>query len=233
MMTSDFFLGTNEPAHLKRTKVPLFVSRSRLQRRIQLPVPIGPWALDSGGFSEITRFGRWTISAEEYVAMVRRYVSEMPGLVFAAPQDWMVEPAMLKLTGLTVADHQRLTVANFLDLRQLAPDLPFIPVLQGQILDDYRRHLDAYDAAGVDLTALSRVGLGSVCRRQATSEIVIVSGLADDGLRLHGFGMKETGLRLVGDRLKYHNPKCLHKGTCSTCLVYALKWRYKVVCHLS
>ena len=45
--------------------------------------------------------------------------------------DWMCEPAMLARTGLTVAEHQAGTVANYLELRAAAPELPFIPVLQG------------------------------------------------------------------------------------------------------
>ena len=44
-------------------------------------------------------------------------------LEWAAPMDWMCEPAMLARTGLTVEDHQRRTVANFLELRERGPEL--------------------------------------------------------------------------------------------------------------
>ena len=45
------------------------------------------------------------------------------------------------------------------------------------------------------------VGLGSVCRRQATAEIdFITDELAGLGLRLHGFGVKALGLRQYADR---------------------------------
>ena len=47
----------------------------------------------------------------------------------------MCEPFMLAKTGLTVAEHQARTVANYLELRSLAPELPFVPVLQGWSLD--------------------------------------------------------------------------------------------------
>jgi hypothetical protein len=44
--------------------------------------------------------------------------------------------------------------------------------------------------------------LGSVCRRQSTTEIaVIVTALARRGLRLHGFGVKTGGLHLYGHLL--------------------------------
>lgn len=107
----------------------------------------------------------------------------------------MCEPFMLQHTGLTVAAHQRRTVDNFICLRSLAPDLPIIPVLQGWHASDYLRCADRYAAAGIELAAEPVVGLGSVCRRQTTAEIdVITDLLAGLGLRLHGFGVKITGL---------------------------------------
>jgi hypothetical protein len=46
------------------------------------------------------------------------------------------------------------------------------------------------------------VGVGSVCRRQDEAEIGrIVSSLAGGDLKLHGFGVKKTGLRRYGRHL--------------------------------
>lgn len=54
----------------------------------------------------------------------------------------------------------------------------------------------------VDLRKQPVVGLGSVCRRQCTTSAGnIVSTLAHDGLRLHGFGFKLTGLKAFGKYL--------------------------------
>jgi len=94
-------------------------------------------------------------------------------------------------THLSVAEHQARTVANLTQLRELAPDLPFIPVLQGYTLPDYLRCADLYAAAGIDLTREPLVGLGSVCRRQATREVhAIVTAIHARGItRLHGFGV--------------------------------------------
>jgi hypothetical protein len=136
------------------------------------------------------------------VAAVRRYRDEIGSLEWAAPMDWMCEPFMLAKTGLTIAVHQARTVANYVELRDLAPDLPFIPVLQGWCLGDYVRCAEMFQRAGVDLTAEPLVGVGSVCRRQATGEIeVIVHTLASMGLRLHGFGVKAGGLQRYADCL--------------------------------
>jgi hypothetical protein len=100
----------------------------------------------------------------------------------------MCEPWVIAKTGLTVAEHQARTVENYLTLRDLAPDLPFIPVLQGWELADYHAHADAYAAAGVDLTQ-PVVGIGSVCRRQATGQI---AGIFDS---LHGPRASDARLR--------------------------------------
>lgn len=243
----NFYLGTHMVNWLEQTDVPLFISHRRLlggdKPRRTLPKPIGRWALDSGGFTEIRDYGRFRTSPEDYVASVRRYVTEMGNLDWAAPQDWMCEPPMLAKTGLTVEDHQRRTVENFLTLRQLAFDLPFVPVLQGWEFADYERHVDMYAAAGVDLYSERLVGLGSVCRRQSTDQITDLTWvLSSRGLRLHGFGVKTIGLgRYAGhlvsaDSMAWsynarRNPPMdghRHKS-CSNCWPWASRWRDRVV----
>jgi hypothetical protein len=158
----------------------------------------------------------------------------------------MCEPFMLAKTGLTITEHQVRAVANYLELRSLAPDLPFVPVLQGWSRDDYHRCVELYERAGIDLTAEPRVGVGSVCRRQATGEIeVIVHSLASLGLRLHGFGVKAGGLVRYADCLASADSLawgfearrsaplagCRH-ANCANCLRYATVWRERVLARL-
>lgn len=246
---TTFFLGTHMPNWLATAGVPLFVSRRRLAGYRTLPRAAGPWALDSGGFSELSLFGRWTVSAARYAAEVRRFVREVGGLVWAAAMDWMCEPVILAKTGLTVAEHQARTIANYLDLRERAPDLPWAPVLQGWRPDDYRRHLDDYDRAGVDLRTPPVVGLGSVCRRQHTAEVEdLIRSLSVQGLRLHGFGFKVLGLQRLGPVLasadsmawsfearRLRRPTCgsTRHANCANCLPAALGWRERVLAALA
>jgi hypothetical protein len=242
-----FWLGTHKPGWLTRTEVPLFVSHRTLCGRRELPRARGPWALDSGGFTELTLHGRWQTSPAEYVEAVARYQAEIRGLVWAAPMDWMCEPSMLARTGLSVAGHQVRTVENYCLLRQLAPWLPFIPVLQGWTLADYLACVDRYAAAGVDLTRVPLVGVGSVCRRQHTSQIgAIITELAGAGLRLHGFGVKRRGLARYGPllgsadslawsahaRRRPARVGCRGHRNCANCLPYALAWRERVLADL-
>jgi hypothetical protein len=246
-----FYLGTHETSWLaKVTDVPLFVSHRRLALRKTLPRATTEWALDSGGFTELSMFGQWTTTPREYVTAVRRYTEEIGRLQWASPQDSMCEPWIVARTGSTVTQHQARTIDNYLRLRELAPGLPFVPVLQGWELDDYHRCADLYDAAGVDLTAHPVVGVGSVCRRQGEASIsVILESLAARGLRLHGYGVKVDGLRMSAAHLTSADsmawsysarmaartgggyPGCTH-GTCANCLRYALRWRDRVMADL-
>tara|TARA_Y100000310_G_scaffold234148_1_gene237084 strand:- start:302 stop:892 length:591 start_codon:yes stop_codon:yes gene_type:complete len=187
-------------------------------------------------------FGKWQTSPKEYVADVARFSEEVGELQWAAPQDWMCEPSVLAQTGLAVREHQGRTVQNYLTLRSLDPALPIIPVLQGWEYGDYLRHIDDYCDAGVDLCAEAVVGVGSVCRRQQTSEAAgIITTLRALGIRLHGFGVKQGGLakyRLAldsADSLAWSYAArrgdplegCGHKN-CANCLKYALRWRERI-----
>jgi hypothetical protein len=102
---------------------------------------------------------------------------------------------------------------------------------------------ELYTRAGIDLTAERVVGVGSVCRRQATGEITtIVASLADAGIRLHGFGVKTLGLRKYWDYLTSADslawsygarraaplPGCLTHMNCANCARYALAWHLKL-----
>jgi hypothetical protein len=244
--TASFLLGTHQPHWLGALAVSLFVSDRRLRRYRALPRAFAPWALDSGGFTELSQYGTWETgpSPAVYVTRVRRYRDEIGNLLWAAPQDWMCEPVVLARTGLTLAEHQARTVANYLQLRDLAPDLPFIPVVQGWTAGDYLRCVDRYATAGVDLSRCPLVGVGSVCRRQSTVQVGdILTALHQAGVaRLHGFGFKTLGLARHGALLTSADsmawsaqarrepalPGCTHRS-CANCSHYALRWRTRVI----
>ena len=152
----------------------------------------------------------------------------------------MCEENVLRQTGLDVAEHQRRSVASLIELQNLAPLVPWMPVLQGFEPDDYLRCADLYAAAGVDLEAESLVGVGTVCRRQATREVCrLISRLSELGLALHGFGVKLDGLAAYGWALKsadsmawslrgrYGGNLCGRPGhkRCNHCVYWALEWR--------
>ncbi len=245
----NFFLGAHHPHWLADARfidVPMFVSHRSLGRYKTLPRAVGSWALDSGGFTELSMHGRWTLPAAEYARAVLRYRDEVGGLAWASPQDWMCEPVMLKATGLSVEEHQRRTIASVLELRALG--VPVTPVLQGWASGDYYEHVEAYDRAGIDLRREPIVGVGTVCRRQnTTAAAVLMHVLASMGLRLHGFGFKATGLRATADVLASSDslawsynarrepplPECRGKHkNCANCPLWALDWRESLLSSL-
>jgi hypothetical protein len=239
-----FYLGAHQPHWLWRAGFPLFVSHRQLALRRQLRPASCRWALDSGGFTELSMHGKWVTPAADYAAAVARYAEWIGRPDFAAPQDWMCEPFMIERTGLSVREHQERTVASYLQLRRIAPGLPFIPVLQGWHLADYLACADRYAAAGVDLAGLPLTGLGSVCRRQSTGEIAAIAAvLTRRGIRLHGFGVKTGGLHLYGHLLASADsmawsyaarrrpplPGCTGHKNCANCLAYATLWRARIL----
>jgi hypothetical protein len=231
-----FWLGVHRPNWLERPGVPLFISRSVLKGRRKLPRAQVDWALDSGGFTELTKHGAWTIDEETYLEDVHRF-DEAGRLRWAAPMDWMCEPHMLERTGLSVREHQQRTVENFIELDRRSI-VPIIPVLQGWELDDYLACIDIYADAGVDLQTRELVGIGSVCRRQATSEIAgLVREIASHGISLHGFGVKRAGIATYGEHLASADsmawsfrarrrpplPGHTHMN-CANCFEFAQRW---------
>jgi hypothetical protein len=183
------------------------------------------------------------MKARDYVAEVRRYRDCIGNLVWASPMDWMTEQEVLKKTGLTVAHHQMWTLLNFVSLLNEAPDLPWVPVLQGLSWGDYMRHTDMYRDSGVDLKAFPVVGVGTMCRRQGTTTPnAVLATLHSMGLKSHAYGYKLKGLALAHPHLEssdslawsYAARKrpplegCGH-AHCNNCLRYALLWRKKVM----
>lgn len=239
-----FYLGTHMPNWLNDLPAPMFVSNRKLSGRRTLPRAVAPWALDSGAFSEVSALGRFETSPAQYVAAVRRYRDEIGQMDWAAPQDHMCEPWVLARSELasTVLGAQQWTVDNYLTLRGLDWQLPIIPVLQGQTVADYVRHVDLYARAGVNLEAESTVGVGSVCRRQATAEIASIIAVLSQSLRLHGFGVKADGIARYGWMLKSADSMAWSFGgrrirpcplrpvkSCANCRHHALSWRDNVL----
>ncbi len=239
----EFYLGTHQVRWLERVKYPLFMSATRLRMYVRKwPTAACRWAMDSGGFTELNKHGRWSISPRQYIDEIKRATEECGSLVWAAAQDWMCEPFVLQKTGKTIEEHQRLTLENYLELQSMNPSATIIPVLQGWDKDDYLRHVDMYVANNIYLDEIGTVGIGTVCRRQHTTEAEqIIKTITAMNIRLHGFGFKIKGLVNCKDHLwssdsmawsfsaRKRKPLsgCTHK-TCANCIKFATLWRDRV-----
>jgi hypothetical protein len=189
-----FFCGLHQPSDAKHFDA-AFVSVNRLRKR-KGPFQVGDWIMDSGAFTEISTHGHYRTSVAEYAAEIRRWAWN-GRLLAAVSQDWMCEPWIVQKTGLSVREHQRLTIERYDAL--LAEDtdgIYIMPVLQGYAPADYVRHIEMY---GDRLARGAWVGVGSICKRNASPRAVEAVLLAIQAVRsdlqLHGFGLKATALR--------------------------------------
>lgn len=92
-----FYLGTHKAQWLGRTAVPLFISHRTLHARKTLPRALGPWALDSGGFTEISLKGHWGPDDQAYADAVLRYQAEIGQFAFASTRDLFINPVVTLL----------------------------------------------------------------------------------------------------------------------------------------
>lgn len=160
--------------------------------------------MDSGAFTTVNKFGGYPEEPAVYAAQIRRW-ADNGELLAAVSQDYMCEPFVLARTGLTIADHQRLTIERYDALLEAGTAGVYVmPVLQGYAPADYVAHIRQY---GPRLAHGAWVGVGSVCKRNGTPsaiECVLLAIKAErPDLRLHGFGVKITSLgsQLVRDLL--------------------------------
>lgn len=187
-----FFVGLHHP-HAAQHVAAAFISVNALRRR-KGPFTAGEWIMDSGAFTEISRHGGYRHGVSEYAAQVRRWAS-CGTLLAAVSQDWMCEPFIIEKTGLSVLEHQRLTVERFDALLACGVETYVMPVLQGFAPADYTRHIAMY---GTRLVPGQWVGVGSVCKRngdprQVAAVLWAIKQCRPD-LLLHGFGLKKTAL---------------------------------------
>lgn len=191
MNVPRFFVGLHQPSDARHVTSPAFVSVHRLTGR-RSAFTAGDWILDSGAFTTIAKHGGYPEPVSVYAAEIRR-VREWGNLLAAVSQDLMCEPIMLARTGLTVADHQRLTIERYDALLSESVGVYIMPVLQGYEPVEYVAHIEQY---GARLERGAWVGVGSVCKRngdpRSIERVLHAIKRARPDLRLHGFGLKAT-----------------------------------------
>jgi hypothetical protein len=188
-----FYVGLHQPSDAKHFER-AFISVNRIRGR-KKPISVGSWIMDSGAFTELSQHGHYRHSVAQYAAEINRWADDQK-LVAAVAQDYMCEPFITEKTGLSVEEHQRLTIDRYDALVALVdPRIYIMPVLQGYTVADYLRHLEMY---GDRLARGAYVGVGSICKRNADISAIeailtAIKGKRPD-LRLHGFGLKTTAL---------------------------------------
>lgn len=190
----QFFTGIHHPSKASAVALAMVSANSLRHRRSHFPV--NEWIMDSGAFTTVTKHGGYPNGVEEYAEIIRRF-ADCGNLLAAVAQDFMCESFVLERTGLTVHDHQILTVQRYDSLKVAdTAGVEIMPVLQGYAPAEYVEHLCMY---GHRLIPGMWVGVGSVCKRNSNPGSVVsvleaIHTVRPD-LRLHGFGVKITALR--------------------------------------
>lgn len=187
-----FFTGLHQPSDARHFDA-AFVSVNRLRTR-KTPFAVGDWIMDSGAFSELSLHGRYRHEVAEYAAEIKRWKGS-GHLLAAVAQDYMCEAFILDKTGLTVEQHQALTIDRYDALLAHDTGVYILPVLQGFSPESYVTHIRLY---GDRLAPEAWVGVGSICKRnsdpRAIQAVLLAINAERPDLRLHGFGLKITAL---------------------------------------
>jgi hypothetical protein len=197
-----FFVGLHHASDAKHFGSS-FISVNAIRKR-KSAFTVSDWIMDSGAFTEIAQYGGYRERPSVYAAQIRRWCGN-GNLLAAVAQDYMCEPYALNKTGLTISEHQRLTIERYDSL--LSEDcgsVYIMPVLQGYEPDAYLQHIESY---GKRLQFGAWVGVGTICKRQGSPMIIagVLRAIKNErpDLRLHAFGVKITALKFadIRDRL--------------------------------
>jgi hypothetical protein len=144
---------------------------------------------DSGAFQVIAQHGRYPWGPKEYAKNLEMWKPEV-----AWTMDYPCEPTVRARGGYTVREAQVKTNDNTRRLLDLGVSVQ--SVVQGWEIRDYLENLDLLKSEGL-LTG--RLGIGSICRRGKTAEIVhvvrAVHANVPKSVKLHGFGVKTAILQ--------------------------------------
>ncbi len=170
------------------------ISVNRLRNR-KSDFHVNNWMLDSAAFTELSRFGHYRDAVQVYAEQIKRW-KRCGNLLAASTEDFMCESFILQKKGLTIPEHQRLTIERYNQLVACRTGVYILPVLQGYQPAEYVSHLKQY---GDRLAEGMWVGVGSVCKRNSKPEQVeaivrVIKGERPD-LKLHLFGIKTTALK--------------------------------------
>jgi hypothetical protein len=199
----QFFIGLHHPSDAWPFLRSIMISINAIRER-KGPFKINDWIMDSGAFTEMSTYGRWRTGPEEYAEQINRW-KHNGNMLAAVSQDLMCEPFILEKSGLTIQDHQTITIERYLRLIELT-NVSVMPVLQGYSPDSYAAHVRQY---GGLLKHGQWVGVGSVCKRNGNpdqiEDVLLAIKAHQPDLRLHGFGLKMEALKSGTVRALLHS----------------------------
>jgi hypothetical protein len=178
---------------------PVLVAASTCYRGGKLrarPVPRKTPVLfcDSGGYLFAKNFQQYPFTSAAYIAWLQQMQPN-----YAAMLDYPCEHAVAP-DRRAVRDRQRRTLAYAEKLIQVRVPWTWVPIVQGQEVDDYVHMARRYRTIGMQSEYM---GIGSLCSRRSAHEIrAIVAAVQEElpGTFFHLFGIKLSFFKLPGTR---------------------------------
>lgn len=153
--------------------------------------------LDSGGFSFFYKSGDYEFKLYQYVNLAYELEPD-----YVAVMDYPCEPEVSRKKYKTNIERIHQTLDNALKLVDLAPELPWVMVVQGYTPAEYLWCLDLIKEREL---VTKTMAIGSLCVRKKIGEawkvIKLVKAELPGWVRLHGFGVD---LRFLRNRNIFH-----------------------------
>jgi hypothetical protein len=198
-ITPPRFYWTAHPGDLMRTRLlpgahvlvvaSAFWDADRARFRVRRPPAdhIASLAIDSGGFTAAARWGRYPWTPAQYVDWIHAEARDVP-LDWCAIMDYACERDVNRTALATNRARIKATIRHDRALRSLAPDLPWLSVLQGNTFEG--RALDLRLRRRLDLL-FPHMGVGSICRRPGREAAAVLAwyGARLPATRYHAFGL--------------------------------------------
>lgn len=157
------------------------------------PRNVASICVDSGGFTAAQRWGRYPWIPIQYAEFVHTASRDVE-LDFCAIMDYACEPSVDRSTYHTNRQRIKATIRNEAACCRADPSLPWLPVLQGDSLEERAFDLDLRERVG--MLPDSYAGIGSVCGRGVKPARDVVKFYTDrlPGVKFHAFGMHVCAL---------------------------------------
>lgn len=149
--------------------------------------------IDSGGFTAAKRWGRYPWTPQQYAGFINE-ISRDVKLDFCAIMDYACEPNVNRSILATNRDRIKATIRNEYECIKADPNLPWLPVLQGDNLIE--RAFDLRLRTRLGILPKSYAGIGSVCGRGILTarEVINFYTAQLPGVKYHGFGLHVQAL---------------------------------------
>lgn len=175
-------------------------NRARFKIRRPPADMIGKLAIDSGGFTAAKRWGRYPWTPAQYASFIHEMSRDVP-VEWAAVMDYACEPGVNREILSTNLKRIEATIENERACRNAAPDLPWLPVLQGDALAERLYDLKLREKAG--LLPGPMAGIGSICGRgiiSARETILFYLSHLGPETKYHAFGLHVQALDCLQTR---------------------------------